>query len=1041
MSVSVLLLVWMQAALGQAQWRVLLPDGQVTAGWGASALAAEVRAQPSARSVWLWSWRHAPVAIAPGAAVKGLHEIACDGPFWLEARLPRRTRAGAPGEARVVAAPVEMWRELPESDLPSWPIPTSGRFALPFNPQSPWRVRLIGAGEGGWWVDLPAGQRSVLLSSLPTGGLDVTVLQPDGKPAEKVRASVAEASVRQGTSHTWALLADRSGRLTAPGLPDEQEVSLTLFQAGFPPLVVRGWPSRLPRKIVLKPGAEVTGRLLDKNRRGIAGAAVEAEFWVAQSPRLVRLADKSKADGTFALRGLSSGRLTLTLRAPGFASSVEPLELAVGERRDLGVRVLEPGRALDVEVRDEAGQPVSGAEVEAGPGLSATSDAAGRAEFVGVPLAPLELRGTAPGHQPASRRLQPPLPPRTVLELRRGFVVRGRLLAPSGVPVAGGTLRLEAGTCANEGVIRGDGRFEEDFPTGKEGQLVLRSPSTRELRLSLTPGAAGEVRDLGDLTAPGSPEVTGTVVSGRDGNPVAGARIWLPRPGPQGPTMAWGSNDLVEAASGEDGRFHLLGLAPGPVTLRVEAAGYARASFDVAVPDPAADSQPFDIGTITLGEGGLLRVHVDPSRFGPEGLTDAVARVDLRRQWLAADMLSAQVWNGEAEIPNVPPGAARMSVIAGTKILCEQDIEAPAGGELDVDCTPGALLVTGRVLVGGAAAGPGVLSWHSAEDSGWARVDTQVSPTGLRQQQAFAAGRPEVDAAVEADGTFQTRDLSPGAWRVSFQSGQGTATPELALQIPEGDHFEAVLPFAGLNVAGVVVTKDGSPASGAKISELASGSLAIARSDGSFVLTGLSPGKLALQARLDDLASAIENIEVSADQPSEPVRLVLKPEDPPQVAVTVIGRSGIPMAGAMVFFEEDGKGTRLLVTSSDGRALVGLEAPLPARVRAGTFANGAIALGDWTSLDQARQGLALQLGETGGLEVQSASGKGSVRILSASGWDLSWMMRLLGVSTEIAPANPLRLDGVPAGVYDVVLGSSEVRANVAQGSSGTALLP
>jgi hypothetical protein len=394
------------------------------------------------------------------------------------------------------------------------------------------------------------------------------------------------------------------------------------------------------------------------------------------------------------------------LRAPGFAPSVEPLELAPGERRDLGARVLEPGRTLEIEVRDEAGQPVSGAEIEAGPGLSATSDAAGRAELAGVPLAPLDIQATAPGHQPGSRRLQPPLPPRTEIELRRGAVVRGRLLDPSGVPVPGGTLRLEAPNCTSEGLIHADGRFEEDFQTGRESRLVLRSPATQELRLTLTPGTAGEVRDLGDLTASGSPDVTGTVVSGRDGNPVTGARIWLPRPGPQGPAMAWGANDLVETTSGDDGRFHLLGLASGPATLRVEAPGYARAALDVSVPDPTS-SQSLDVGIISLGEGSLVRIHVDPARLGANSLGDAVARIDLRHHWLAADMLSAQVGNGEAEVPNVPPGAARLSVVTGAKVLCEQEIDVPGGGELDADCAPGALLVSGRVLVGGAAAPSG----------------------------------------------------------------------------------------------------------------------------------------------------------------------------------------------------------------------------------------------------------------------------------------------------------------------------------------------
>ncbi len=1036
MGFSLLLAAWLHASFGQVQWRVVHHDSRITAGWGLPALAAEASTKPPARSIWLWSWRHAPLATVPGNTLEG-GDLAGDGPFWLEVNVPRRARATP---ARLVAAPIEMWRQLPESDLPSWPVPGSGHLAVPVDRRQAWRLRLVAEGEGSWWADAPANQRSVVLRPVSTRGVDLTVLLPNGKPADKVHASVGEAAAPQSSSRTWALLADASGRLTAAGLPDEQEISLNLFQPGFPPLVVRGWPGRLPHQVTLSPGAEISGRVTDRDRRAVAGASVEIETWIARSPRLLRLSEKSKADGSFTLRGLPLGRSTLTLRAPGYVPVVEPLELTAGERKELGVRVLEPGRSLVVEVVDELGQPVSGAAIEAGSGLSSTSDGAGRAELVGVPLAPLELRGTAFGHQSGSRRLQPPLPSRATLELRRGFTVRGRLLDPSGVPVTSGSLEIVAANCSSEGTVHADGRFEEEFQTGQEAQLALRSPGTRELRLRLAAGKAGEVRDLGDLMTPVSPEVVGAV-AGNHEEPIAGARVWLPRPGPQGPSMAWGARDLVETRSGEDGRFNLAGLPPGPATLRIEAAGYARATLDVVVPETATSSAGVDVGTITLGEGALVRIHADPAQLGRDASGDAVARVDLRRHWLAPDMLSAQLWNGEAEVPNVPPGAARVSVVTGPKVLCEQEIDVPGdGAALDVDCAPGALLVTGRVLVGGAAAGPGVLGWRSAEAQGWARIDTQVSPTGLRQQQSFAAGRPQVDVEVAADGTFQTRDLAPGSWRVFFQPLQGSATPDVPLEIPRGDRFEAVLPFAGLNVTGVVVTKDGSPAGGAQVSELTSGALAIARADGSFLLAGLAPGKLALQARQDELASTVTPIDLSAATPPAPVRLVVGRQSPPQVVVTVLDRAGAPVSGAMVFFEEEGKGMRLLATSTDGSAAAGIEAPLAPRVRAGAFAGGGFALGDWTGLEEARQGLTLQLAGTGGLVVRSARGEGAARVLSPNGWDLSWMMRLLGGATEVTPAKPLRLEGLPAGDYTVTLGPSAATVSVTAGGLGEGTL-
>jgi hypothetical protein len=1038
MGLSLLVAAWIHTAIGQSQWRILYPDGRVAAGWGGLPAAPAAQSQPAARSIWAWSWLHAPIEIPPSGAPRIPRRFADDGPFWLEVRLSRGARPALPSGTRLVAAPIEMWREIPEDALPTWPVPASGHFSVPVDRAHAWRLRLVAEGEGSWWLDVPPRQRSVVVAAVAARGLDVTVIEPDGKPAVDVHARVGEATVRREVNRTWALLQGPAGRLTAAGLPDEQDIALSLFKAGFPPLVVRGWTSRLPRRVVLVRGGAVVGRVTDREHRPIGGASAEVEAWGFQPlPQLLRLRAVSKPDGTFELRGLPRGRLGLTLRAPGYVPGVEQLDVAAGETRDLGTRVLDLGRLLQVEVVDEAGRPVPGAEVQAGPGLSVTADAAGHARFASLPSAPLQITGTAPGYQPGSRRLQPPFPEPAVLKLRHGFSVRGRLLDGSGAPVAEGSLRIEAASCTSEGSLHADGLFEEDFPPGKEAQLVLRSPATRELRVPLAAGKTGEMRDLGDLSAPAGPEITGKVASGRDGEPIMGARLWLPRPGPKGAAMAWGSRDLVEARSGEDGRFRLSGLAAGPATLRIEATGYARFMVDLVLPDVPEGGSATDVGTLTLSGGTLVRVHVDPSRLGIDASADMVARVDLRRRWLDADMLSAQVWNGQAEVPNVPASAALVSVAAGPRIVCQKQVDvAGDGGELDVDCAKGALLVAGQVLVGGTPAGAGLLSWQWPGDQGYARIDNQVSPTGLRQQQVFGAGRPQVDVQVGADGRFQTQDLTPGAWRVFFQPGQGSATPALGIEIPPGDRFDTVLPFAGSNVTGVVVTKDGSPAAGARVSELGSGALAFAKANGTFSLTGLSPGRIALQARLEDLSSNVARVDLAADAPPDPVRLTLGKREPTQIAVTVLDRSGAPAVGAMVFFEEEGKGMRLLVTGTDGSASAGLEAPLAPRVRAGAFANGGFAFGEWASLEQAQQGLALQPAATGGMVVRSAKRQGAVRVMSQSGWDVSWMMRLLGASTEITVERPLRLDGLPAGSYTVSLGGATSTVGIAAGSVG-----
>ncbi|HZZ19321.1 MAG TPA: hypothetical protein VFE25_08130, partial [Opitutaceae bacterium] len=214
MTVSLLLTAWLHMALGQAQWRVVHPDGHVTGGWGWSGLAAEVAAKPPTRSTWVWSWRHAPVELAAGDPVAKAGALATEGPFWLDAHVVLRQHVPL-ARARLVAAPAAMWREIPESDLPSWPVPAGGRLAVPVDGRQPWRLRLVVEGVGSWWADVPAGGRKATLSAVPARGIDLTVLQPDGKPAANVHASIAEAAVPQAVSRTWALLADASGRLTA----------------------------------------------------------------------------------------------------------------------------------------------------------------------------------------------------------------------------------------------------------------------------------------------------------------------------------------------------------------------------------------------------------------------------------------------------------------------------------------------------------------------------------------------------------------------------------------------------------------------------------------------------------------------------------------------------------------------------------------------------------------------------------------------------------------------------------------------------------
>lgn len=1024
LSLALLLAGWFQAVLSQDQWRIVDGRGAVQEVWGAPRLSEAERSE--VLSAWVWSELRAPRKVAPDRI--GLERFK-DDPARLNVRVVRRAAGRPPADLRVIAAPSEMWSEIPEASLPSWPVPAGGRLALPLDPGRPWRLRVAGRGEGSWWVDVRPGHTAALLASSPSPGIDVAVLDPDGNPVQAVHASLQEGAARAGTIRTWANARGEAGRLLAAGLPDEHEIAVTIHHPLAAPLVLRGVPSALPRRVRLSPAAVLTGRVGGARGAPLAGAVVEAEAWTSSAvPQVYRVRATSDARGAWEVRGLPPGQVALTLRAPGYVPLLETFDLEAGTK-DLGLRTLETGTSLDLQVVDDEGAPVPGARVTDRQGLSeAVADGRGIARFSELPLAPLELRGTAQRHLLGTARFNPPFPSDARLVLNRALGLTGRLVDPSGKPVSPGSARIESGTCFSEAWLDAEGRFDLDVPPDTRGEVVLRSPFTQELRVPLAPGEPGEVRDLGDLAASAGLLVTGRVETG-EGAPVPGARVWTTRQGPDGPAVSWATRDLLQASTDAEGRFRLTGLVPSaPAVLRFDAAGFARAQVEL-LPKPSEESA-VDLGTVILRGGAAVRVRVDPDTVPAEG---ALARVDLGRRWLDPDLLTAAVVEGEAFIPGVPEGAVTVSVLAGRQLLCAQSVNVPAEGELDVDCRRPPLTVSGQVVSGGVPAGAGLLSWQVPSQVP-ARIDTIVSPAGLRQQQVAGLGMPQVDVQVGADGRFQTGELMPGRWQVSFRPQQGAVTGSLTVEIPpQVEQFETVLPFPGRGLAGRVVDQEGAPAEGARVREMTTGALAFADADGRFSLPGLKPGKAVVQAQLGQQASDLLETVLEPDREPEPVVLVLGDAKPPTLVVRVVDAGKAPVPGAFLFVEEQGKGQRLVVASADGTAKVTLEPPLPAQVRVAAFAGGAWGFGRWTSLEEALQGLTVQASGGGALLLETEERQGVPSIVTQDGWDLSWLLRQLGAPPFVSAEKPFEMTGLPRGTYSVSLAGASLALQVGTG--------
>ncbi len=1002
------------------QWRLVYADGRVGAVAGRPAVTQEESGKILA--AWAWSGGTAPRRL--GAEAVGSFSLPRD-----EARLQLRIHGQDRGSYRdlaVVAGPAPMWLEVPEPLLPTWRVPARGMLEIPWQPGEAWRLRLVGDALGSWWMEVPPGRREVTLVPRPAADRRWAVMGEGGEPVAATLVLFPLDS-RRGGARPWARFSGQNGVCEVLGLPDSREVRLVITAPGHVPRSLSGWPGLLPAEVQLGRGTTVTGRLLSEEGRPVAGARIQLEAYVApEGLELQRRSAEAGEDGRWRLEAVARGKAVVRGEAPGLAAFERVLEIAE-DPLDLGEIVLPKGTAVTVQVRDDEGSPVAGAEVEI-RGSTALTDHRGSARLTGLPRGEaLTVAARARAHLPAVIRLEPPFPDPLQIEIHRAFVLVGRLVDGEGAPVGDGAVRIGDATSFRDEPLAPDGRFELDLQPGRGFELVLRSPTTRALALEVEPGFPGEVRDVGDLQAPSGLIVRGRVIDGRDGSPVPDARIWTPRPSAQGPLLAWVHRDLLQTRSDPEGTFVLAGLAPIPTELRLEAADYAPRRVALR-PEPEAEA--LELGDVELQPGATVRVRV-------EGVDSeaARARLDLGNAWQEIDMLTAAVYHGWAVFRQVPPGPATLSVVEGRSLLCEAGVDVPAGeAELEVACARNAMRVVGRVEVGGGPAGPGRLLWLPPAPVSPSAIMTHESPGGLRRQQVFGAGRPQVDVPVTADGWFVSEDLTPGAWEVAWFPESGGVTPSLAVELPRREEFEILLRFAGWNLHGLVLDDQGQPAAGARVQDLGSGALAFADAEGRFRLSGLDPGVRHVRAEKGRHSSPTATVEILPDSDPDPLVLRLGEAGQEVLAIQILDHLREPAAGAFVFLEGADGRQRLLTADASGRASIRLDPPYPDQIRLAAYAVGAWTLGPWLPFDPTRvEPATLALGPTGSLAVHSEGRGGALALLSASGWDMAWLLTRLGLRPTLSPGGELVLHGLPEGVFSVALDGPPRQVSVAAG--------
>lgn len=753
------------------------------------------------------------------------------------------------------------------------------------------------------------------LQGRPVSGAEVAV-SPAATSKNRRSRPLLEEEARATT--------DGQGRFTFAGLP-AAEVDLAVHKSGFAAGTFRGLrlPSNQPAvdlgRIVLRPGAEIRGRIVDSRKRPVAAARV---YEVEILDRLEKLAETLAGEEP-AVRSSSRGDFALPDRPAG--SAVQLLILAEGYRPEglRGVRVPTAGPLVVTlsdafpvrgRVLDETGEPVSGAEVEltwqevlpdvpgdlpVGQAISknGTTDPEGRFALAGVPGGASELSILAPGFLPLERqRLVLPLAePATELTfvLEQGAVLQGRVTTSDGRPVAGA--RIDAGT-TGAALSDDEGLYDLAGCALGDAEIELFHPQypRQRKRQTLTAGL-----NRLDFQLPAGQDVRGQVLD-EQRKPVAGARVRLRLAARTGIRE-------YRARSASDGSFQLAEVADGRYLLAAEAEGYAEGKSRRPV---VVTGEPVEglevllprgadlVGKVTgLDSEDLWRLQVqaqdEDGRSYPAQL-DTAGRYELRTLPLGSWLVKATLSGGERQ------AQARAELRQGGEVV-EKDLEFDER-----------LRLSGSVLF----------------------LDEPLPAARV----ALRGEHLAVERAVLTDhqGRFELEDLEPDTYWLGVSHARKLVVYNSRLTLTADR--DLVLDLKGATVQGTVVDATTErPIPGAFVRlEAQPGpettEFMIASStdeEGAFVLPRVPPGRYRLRSRAEGYVAGDEGLDVPAQDELSGLRIALTPTAGLELAVR-LASGHIP---PMVHFRA--------VSTADATVIAGSQAPdAEGRVRLPTPATG-----------------------------------------------------------------------------------------------------
>lgn len=579
-----------------------------------------------------------------------------------------------------------------------------GEFAIPLERGLPYSLLADAPGFAPVHIArLNAGER-VTVRLVPAGSLAVEVVDPDGRPRPDLRVRISKSPPNDRDDAWWPIAeatVDVFGRaLLTPLPPGEVTIEVTPAGGGWPDWsdaqIVAGAVTE--KRITLAARQRVEGVVVERDGgRPIAGARVGCAPWFGDTTT-------TGGDGRFTIDAYPLEYSLIHAWADGFGHATGQVERGEDDRVLGSVRIeLDRGFAITGTVTDEDGSPVANAYVGTSgrrhegrfftsDDSSTHSDALGSFRLAGVrPGFGRVLTVRSDGR--AARVLRIEDPPSDVLDV--GRVALGAAARVTGIVRDEGGHALAARgvvlLCVDAESGPGD-RAIDPLVQPFVAQRTARTDDLGRFAFGDLPGGEYTVSPLNDeeylaasherLQLGAGQRLDGIVLAMRSALAIRG-RAYLPDGSPAaqvGITACRTSPPLAisTAATDSEGRFELLGVAPGanelvvacnrqhsqhgPLLVRVEAGGQ---DVELRLPPPAKLA-----GRVLRADGGPTADLVVAAHEATTGVylesvgTDGEGRFEL----VVADGMRITV---SCEVPGTGGGpalAARMDATIGDAV-------------------------------------------------------------------------------------------------------------------------------------------------------------------------------------------------------------------------------------------------------------------------------------------------------------------------------------------------------------------------------------